>query len=115
MFPAVLANQPGGLAMVPGAIGGDAPANVVQQRCGLENEPVVVIQAVEIFQSVEELERQRGDVPDVVWLFLERLHQSQDLFTRGGQIHLESSNAPKRKPCVLTWSASKPRCTMTVS
>src|SRR5437773_5774612 len=75
MFPTMITNHAGGFAMVPFAGCGHAPADVVEHGRGLQQQPVLVSQSVEIFQLIKELQREVGDMQDMMRLLFERLHE----------------------------------------
>ena len=86
-FPPVLADEARGLAVVAVAVGRRAPPDVVKHGGGFEDQAVVIIQTMQILQFVEEAQGKFRDVLDVMRLLLERLHEGEDFFAGGGNVH----------------------------
>ena len=87
-----------GFAMVPFAGCGHAPADIVEHGRGLQQQPVLVSQSVEIFQLIKELQREVGDMQDMMRLLFERLHEGEEFLASSLIIHGASKRAPKRSP-----------------
>lgn len=81
----------------------------------------MIPQAVQVLEFVEEVDGQGGDMEDMMRLLFERIHQGKELFAGSLKIQVQapvsgvSSNAPKRRPRVLTYSSGSWKCCMTAS
>jgi hypothetical protein len=90
----VLADDSGGLAVMTLAIRRRAPANVVQAGGGLKHETIWITQAVQVLDLIEQMDRQHGDVQDVMRLFFQRMHEGEEFLAGGFDVHGVSSSAP---------------------
>src|SRR5262249_32962072 len=115
MFPAMIKNQAGGFAMVPFTGRCHAPTGILEHGRGLQEQPVLVSQSVKIFQLIKELQREVGDMQDMMGLLFERLHEGEEFLASRLIIHGASKRAPKRSPRVLTYNCAIPKCCMTAS
>ena len=102
MLPLVAADQPRGFSVMTFPVWAGAVSDVVKAGGGFEEQAIVVTQAVQIRELVEEVDGELRHVLGVVRIGLQRLHQGVDLLACGSDVHGMSRSAPKRSPRVLT-------------
>jgi hypothetical protein len=102
MLPLVAADQARGFSVMTFPVGAGAVSDVVEARGGFEEQAIVVTQAVQVRELVEEVDGELRHVLGVVRIGLQRLHQGEKFFACGSDVHGMSRSAPKRSPRVLT-------------